>query len=359
MKKFLLIGLCALFALGTMIGCSGSKEKASAGDTGNKKYRIALSNAYLGNDWRQVMLRTTEVVAGKAPYKDKVELTIVNSESSPEAQAASIDVLVEQGYDAILVNASSPTALNPSIDRALAAGIVVIAFDNVVEHPTVHKIYRDEYKNGTGWATFIASQLKPGDTVAIDTGRSGTTVGNNIYNAAVEVFDKAGIRVVAEFASEWSDGVGQQQLASVLAANPDIDGVLFQAYAETIEAAFTQAGKPFTIPCSGNLTNAGQLAALKHNMNFVASIDPPGLGANALEMAVKILEGEEVERDIPLTPQFFAIPQYASIDIGFPITRIEKDVTCFDGRPGALPWPVLTPGFQPDVTVEEIADYKR
>jgi ribose transport system substrate-binding protein len=257
-----------------------------------------------------------------------------------------------------LINASSPTALNPSIDRALAAGIVVVAFDNVVDHPTVHKIYRDENKNGTGWATFIASQLKPGDTVAVDTGRSGTTVGNNIYNAAKAVFDKAGIRIVAEFASEWSDGVGQQQLASVLAANPDLDGILFQAYAETIEAAFTQAGRPF-IPCSGNLTNAGQLAALKHNMNFVASIDPPGLGANALEIAVKLLEGEEVERDQPLTPQFFAVPQYASIDIGFPITKIEKNVTCFDDRPGALPWPVLTPGFQPEVTVEEIANYKR
>jgi ribose transport system substrate-binding protein len=356
MKKFLSIGLCFLFVLGSIIGCSRSKETVQEGP---RKYRIALSNAYLGNDWRQVMLKTTEVVAGKSPYKEKVDLTIVNSESSPEAQAASIDVLVEEGYDAILINASSPTALNPAIDRALAAGIVVVAFDNVIEHPTVHMIYRDENKNGTGWATFIASQLKPGDTVAVDTGRSGTTVGNNIYNAAKAVFDAAGIRIVAEFASEWSDGIGQQQLASVLAANPDLDGILFQAYAETVEAAFTQAGRPFTIPCSGNLTNAGQLAALKHNMNFVASIDPPGLGANALEIAVKLLEGGEVERDQPLTPQFFAIPQYASIDIGFPITEIEKGVTCFDDRPGALPWPVLTPGFQPEVMVEEIANYQR
>jgi ribose transport system substrate-binding protein len=350
-------GLLCVLLIFSVLNCGGSKGSAEKKTGG--KYKIALSNAYLGNDWRQIMLKTTEVIAGKDPYKDKVELTIVNCESSPEAQAASIDVLVEQGYDAILINASSPTALNPAIDRAMAAGIKVVVFDNVVDHPTVHKIYLDNTLEGRGWATFIASQLKPGDTVAIDTGRSGTTVGNFIYDAAKEVFDKAGIKIVAEFASEWSDGIGQQQLASVLAANPDIDGILFQAYGETIEAAFKQAGKPFNIPCSGNLTNAGQLAALANNMNFVAAIDPPGLGASAMEIAVKLLEGGEVERDIAITPQFFAIPQYAGIDIGFPITKIEKGVTCFDGSPGAMPWPVLVQGFQPEITVEEIANYKR
>jgi ribose transport system substrate-binding protein len=305
------------------------------------------------------MLKTTEVVAGKAPYKDKVILTIVNCENSPEAQSASSDVLVEEGYDAILINASSLTALNPAIDRAMAAGIVVVVFDNVVDHPSVHMIHLNNQLESRGWATFIASQLKPGDTVAIDTGLSGTTVGNYIYDEAVAVFNQKGIKIVAEFASEWSDGIGQQQITSVLAANPDIDGILTQCYGETIEAAFKQAGKPFTIPCSGNLTNAGQLAALNNNMNFVAAIDPPGLGANAMEIALTLLEGGTVERDIAVTPQFFAISQYANVDIGFPITKIEQGVTCFEGSPGAMPWPVLTQGFQPNVTIEELADYKR
>jgi ribose transport system substrate-binding protein len=355
MKRKLFCVLAALLIFGLFIGCEGKKPQEAAA---NGKYRIALSNAYMGNDWRQVMLKTAEVIAQKEPYRSKVELTIVNCENSPEAQSASIDVLVEQGYDAIIVDASSPTGLNPALHRAQNAGIVVVVFDNVVIDPNIHIVHLDETANGTGWATFIAKQLKPGDEVAVDIGLSGTTVGDDIYNAAVKVFNDAGIRVVAEFESQWSDGVGQQQIASVLAANPGLDGLLCQAFGETIEAAFIQAGRPF-IPSSCNLTNAGQLAALNRNMNVVSSIDPPGLSALAMDIALRILEGEEVAMDIAVPPQFFTVPDKTNVDIGAPYTTIEKGVTCFENMPGALPWPVITQGFPVPVTIDEISAYQR
>ncbi|MDR0586360.1 MAG: substrate-binding domain-containing protein [Treponema sp.] len=356
MKKILYCVLLVLLVLGTTLGC----KKESAGTDGSKKYRIALSNNYMGNDWRQVMLKTIQVVAAKPPYSEKVELTIVNSENSPEAQSAAIDVMIEEGYDAILIDAASPTALNPVIDRALAAGIVVVSFDNVVSNPKVHTIHIDLKANGKGWAEFIVKQLKPGDTVAIDTGLPGSTVGNDVYDAAMEVFQKAGIRVVAEFASEWSDGVGQQQIASVLAANPDLDGLLCQAFGETIDAAFTQAGKPF-IPCTGYHTNAGQLSALNKKIPFCSANNPPGNSAFALDVALRLLEGEEIlPMDISVVPQFFAIPEYANVDIGYPITTIEKDVTVFDNAPGALPWPVLPlPFTSVNLSIDEVANFKQ
>ena len=81
-------------------------------DTKDKK--IALSNNYAGNSWRQAMLKSWDKVTGQA-VKDGVvaEATaFTTSENQVTEQAAQIQNLILQGYSAIVVNAASPDALN-------------------------------------------------------------------------------------------------------------------------------------------------------------------------------------------------------------------------------------------------------
>jgi len=372
MKKGLIIVLSLLLVVFMVAACGNNnapapepapapeapaaEAPAEPADTGGEKYRIALSNAYLGNDWRQIMIKVLEVVAGMEPYASKVDLTIVNSEGTPEAQAASIDVLVEQGYDALLINCSSNTALNPAIDRALAAGAVVVTFDSVADHPDVYKIAIDYADNGKGWAQFLIEQLEPGAKIAVDTGNPGFTHGNITYESAMAEFEAAGIEVVAEFASEWADGVGQQQIGAVLAANPQLDGMMSQCYAETMVAAFSQAGREL-IPATGYITNSGQLAALEHSMSYLMCNTPPGQSAMALVTAVKVLEGESVNKDGIFPPLFSVIDEYSHINFGFPATIIKEGVTAFPDLPPQFNWPVLPADFEPQVTIEQISGY--
>jgi ribose transport system substrate-binding protein len=358
MKRFVFVLFCVL-AAGLPLFAGGGAQSGAKDEGGPKKYKIGLSNSYMGNDWRQEMLKTIQVAATKSPYKEEVDLTIVNSENTPEAQTAAIDVMIEQGYDAIIIDASSPTSLNPVIDRALAAGIVVVSFDNVVNHPKVPGVFTDQVSTGIGWAKFIAAQLKPGDEVAIDTGLPGSTIGNTVYESAKKVFDEAGIKIVAEFASEWSDGVGQQQIASVLAANPGLDGLLCQAFGETIDAAFTQAGRQI-VPCTGYHTNAGQLSALNKKIPFISANNPPGNSVYAMDVALRILKGETVPHEIVVVPEFFTILEYKNIDIGYKVTTIEKGVTAFDNVPGALAWPAMPPEFtRIKLDINEVANFKQ
>ena len=128
MKRLLLLAVVILFAA----------TLASAAP-----FKIALSNSFMGNDWRQEMEKVTQAVANKQFFKSQATLTIINCDNSPEAQSDSIDSLVKQGYQAILVDASSPTALNPAIDRAIKAGIVIVSFDQVVDHPQAWKLETD------------------------------------------------------------------------------------------------------------------------------------------------------------------------------------------------------------------------
>ena len=213
---------------GTLTACGGgSSASTSAVASGSTaaaggKYTIALSNAFMGNDWRQIMIKCAEVVPTKEPYASKLDLTIINSENSAEAQSAAIDAMVEQGYNAILVDASSSSALLPSIKRAQDAGIVVVSFDSIVVADGVYTVQTDFISMVEAWAKYLCNKCGEGAKIAVDTGMPGSTNGNTIYEAAMSVFQDSNMNVVSEFASQYADGVCQEQLASVLAANPDL-----------------------------------------------------------------------------------------------------------------------------------------
>src|SRR5690606_24114000 len=100
-------------------------------DTSDKK--IALSNNYAGNSWRQAMLKSWQKVTSPA-VSDKVVAAadaFTTAENQATEQAAPIQNLILQGYDAIVVNAASPTALNGAVKEACDAGIVVVSFDGI------------------------------------------------------------------------------------------------------------------------------------------------------------------------------------------------------------------------------------
>ncbi len=166
---------------------ASSSPEASAAETtpdSGKKYKIALSNSYMGNDWRQLMIKTAQVVAEKEPYASQVELDIVTCENTAEAQSASIDALVEEGYDAILIEASSPTALIPAIQRAQDAGIVIVTFDNTVDAEGVYKVGTDLADMSEAWATWLVTACGDGANIIMDTGIGGSTSAKIMYEAA-------------------------------------------------------------------------------------------------------------------------------------------------------------------------------
>ncbi|MHB1110906.1 MAG: substrate-binding domain-containing protein, partial [Devosia sp.] len=73
-------------------------------DTSGK--RIALSNNYAGNSWRQAMLESWAKVTGPAVEEGIVAAAdaFTTAENQATEQAAQIQNLILQGYDAIVLN---------------------------------------------------------------------------------------------------------------------------------------------------------------------------------------------------------------------------------------------------------------
>src|SRR3984957_7809302 len=94
-----------------------------------KNIRIAFSNNSAGNSWRQAMLKSYEIVTKKAVAVGIVAAADVFTTADKEVptQAAQIQNLILQGYNAIVINAASPDALNGAVKQACDAGIVVVS----------------------------------------------------------------------------------------------------------------------------------------------------------------------------------------------------------------------------------------
>ena len=124
----------SVLAIGVAMSVTALSHVAVA-DTSDKK--IALSNNYAGNSWRQAMLKSWGKVGQKAVADGIVAAAdpFTTSENQVTEQAAQIQNMILQGYDAIVVNAASPDALNGAVQEACDAGITVVSFDGIVTAP--------------------------------------------------------------------------------------------------------------------------------------------------------------------------------------------------------------------------------
>ena len=118
--------LVALAVAGTAItGASAQTDRA--GGPVAKKWRIALSNSFIGNKWRIEMENLFKGACQMAPYKDQIDCSVYNSGNDVSKQTQQISNLISQHVDAIVINAASPTGLNGIIGQACARGILVVS----------------------------------------------------------------------------------------------------------------------------------------------------------------------------------------------------------------------------------------
>src|SRR5438034_3198762 len=124
-----------------------------------KKYTIYLSNNFVGNDWRQQMLRSAGIAVKKPPLAGRIDLKTEVVETTVQAQINSLNNIIRAKPDAILIDASSAEALNPTIKKACDAGILVISFDQVVSEPCAYALESDWHRIPAVLADRMASHL--------------------------------------------------------------------------------------------------------------------------------------------------------------------------------------------------------
>ena len=171
-RKFTLASLVLALCLVVSAMATGT----FAGDT--SQMRIALCNNYAGNSWRQAMLKGWEQAAQEATSKGIVKevKAFTTAENSATEQAALMQNLILEGYNAIVLNAASPTALNGACKAANKAGVIVVSFDGIVNEPSAWRVNFDYPSMCYDQMKYLAQRLGGKGNILAIRGLAGTSI---------------------------------------------------------------------------------------------------------------------------------------------------------------------------------------
>jgi ribose transport system substrate-binding protein len=141
------------------------------------------------------------------------------------------------------------------------------------------------------------------------------------------------VHVIGTYQSQYALAPEQQAAASLVAAHPNIDGVLSQSYGTGFEVALKQAGRP-PVPIYAQAYNGTfvQCATTK-GMQCAITSNPATLGAEALRAAVEELQGKSLPSQITLPS-----PAFETNNVTVPGVSFQKIAV------GKNAYPKLPPG---------------
>ena len=288
------------------LALTGAALLASPAQADTSKKRIALSNNYAGNSWRQAMLGSYSRV-GKQAITNKIVAAadvFTTADRAVPTQAAQIQNLILQGYNAIVLNAASPDALNGAVKEACDAGVTVVSFDGIVTEPCAWRIAVDFKQMGKDEVLYLKDKIPAGGNVLEIRGLAGVFVDDEISKGIHEgVAENPQFKIVGSVHGDWDQAKAQAAVAGILPSLPDdIVAVVTQGGDGYGAAqAFKAAGRKMPTIIMGNRQD--ELAWWKEQKDangyetMSVSI-APGVSTLAFWVAQQILDGKEVPKDL-------------------------------------------------------------
>jgi ribose transport system substrate-binding protein len=277
-------------------------------------YRIALANGYIANTWRIQMVQTAKAYAAQPDVAAKLkEFKVVSTGEDVPAQISAINNFIDAGYDAIVVNAQNPTAFGPVIKRAKEAGVILVAFDNILDTKDAINVNVDQKGLGVIWADWLVKHMPNGGKVLEVRGVAGTSVDTDRHNGIKETLAASDKKFnVTEVVGKWDDGVAQKATADAIATNGPFDGVTAQGGDTGVVQAMMDAKHPF-VPFGGETENGFRKLCAAHaadGLKCASAGTGPAQVAVAIKTAIAALEGQVVPQAVKLPTALVSDPDF-------------------------------------------------
>lgn len=232
-----------------------------------------------------------------------VELVIFNANNDPTAQNNAIENYIAQGIDGLVVVAIDVNGVMPAVEAAAAAGIPVVAVDAILPAgPQVAQVGVDNALAGKLMGEHFLDQIKG----------SGAKLGVvGALNSFIQNVRQKGFEDVVAGAPDVTiagvvDGRNVQDNAmsaaeNLMTANPDLSAIYATGEPALLGAvaAVESQGRQEKVKVVGwDLTPSAVAGIDAGYVLGVVQQDPAGMGAAAVEAALKAARGEAVEKEI-------------------------------------------------------------
>jgi len=333
MAAALTIGVTAVQAAGPQVVAGPSADPKCfapwAADTKYVQYpakkgpfRIALANGYIANSWRIQMIETAKAYAAQPDVAAKLkEFKVVSTGEDVPAQISAINNFIDSGYDAIVTDAQNPTAFGPVIKRAKEAGVILVAFDNILDSTDDINVNVDQEGLGELWGKWLIDHVPGGGKVLEVRGVAGTSVDTDRHNGIHKQLDASGKKWnVTEVVGKWDDGTAQKVTADAIATNGPFDGYTAQGGDTGVVQAMIDAKQKF-VPFGGETENGFRKFCAAHagdGLKCTSAGTGPAQVAVALKTAIAALEGQVVPQSVKLPLAIVSDPDFKAGQDYFP-----------------------------------------
>jgi ribose transport system substrate-binding protein len=267
-------------------------------------FRIALANGFIANTWRIQMIQTAKAYAAQPEIAAKLkEFKVVSTGEDVAAQIAAINNFIDSGYDAIVTDAQNPAAFKQVVKRANEAGVVLVAFDNIIDTEDAINVNVDQKGLGAYWGDWLIKNVPNGGKILEVRGVAGTSVDTDRHDGIHEALAKSGKKWdVVEVVGKWDDPTAQKATADAIAVQKHFDGFTAQGGDTGVVQAMIDAKHPM-VPFGGETENGFRKFCAKdagEGLKCASGGTGPAQVAVAIHTAITALEGQIVPQSIKL-----------------------------------------------------------
>jgi ribose transport system substrate-binding protein len=307
--RFTPLFVCAL-ALGLLAaGCGKSESPPPSGAAAPKPsasaWTIGMSQCNLGEPWRVHMNAQIKAAAEAHP---NLKLVFKDAQNDTLKQRAHVEEFVSAGVNLIIISPKEAQPLTEPVAKAMDAGIPVIVLDRrVLGDKFSCFIGADNKKIGRAAGRWIREKLGgPGKVVELK-GLMTSTPGQDRNSGFREGIAGSPIEVIFEADMKWLEPDARKEMESALARFSKIDCVYAHndpgAHGAYLAARAAGREKEMLFVGIDALPQEG-VAYVQQGI-LSATFEYPTGGAEAIDIALKILNQQPVPKEITLGSRLF------------------------------------------------------
>jgi len=308
-KTAVFLSFVSLLATLLFVGCGQADSSAAAKSGSEKKtkssYTIGMSQCNLGEPWRVEMNEQIKAAADKHP---NLQVIFKDAENDTLKQRAHVEEFVSAGVDLIVISPKEAQPLTEPVAKAMDAGIPVIVLDRAVLGDKYSCfIGADNKKIGHAAGDWIVKRLGGKGKLVELKGLMTSTPGQDRDSGFREAIAGTGIEVIFDVDMKWLEPNARQEMESALARFNKIDCVYAHndpgAHGAYLAAQAAGREKEMLFVGIDALPQEGVAYVQQGILN--ATFQYPTGGAEAIDTALKILQGETVPKKIVLGSRVF------------------------------------------------------
>ena len=298
MKKTigLLLAVTMMFALGGCNAITIDGEGELFGENSGSG-AVGFSVSTLNNPF---FVSLSEGAKAEAE-KQGVKIVVVDAGDDVAKQTNDIEDLISRNVSVLIVNPVDSDAVAPAVQNAVSKGIKVISVDRVVNGVEVDCQIASDNAAGAKMATeYLVELIGEGAKAAELEGVPGASAtidrGAGFHEAADKDLD-----VVASQTANFNRAEGMNVMENILQSCPEVKGVFAHNDEMALGAveAVLASGKDIKI-VGFDATDDAVAAVKSGKMAATVAQKPELMGETAVQTAMKLINGETVEKSLPV-----------------------------------------------------------